>query len=146
MSKLILMVGLPRSGKTTRARKLSSDLNAPLVSPDAIRRVITGRAYHQNSEPLVWGVAKTMVQSLFEAGHGTVIVDACNNTKARRDEWRFGHWKTELHVVATPASVCRQRAVDSCADPNLLSVIDRMAVSYEPPDKDEGLLTSVAGF
>lgn len=146
MSKLILMVGLPRSGKTTRARKLSSDLNAPMVSPDAVRKIVCGRAYHQNAEPLVWGVVKTMVQSLFEAGHGTVIVDACNNTKARRDEWKFGHWKIEIQVVTTPASVCRQRAIDSCSDPNLLEVIDRMAAFHEPPEKDEGLLTNTAGF
>lgn len=144
-NKLILMVGLPRSGKTVRTRKLSKDLNAPIVSPDAIRKVLCGREFYPRAEPMVWGIARTMVMSLFEAGHNTVIVDACNNTRKRREEWQ-GNWRIELQVVTTPASICRQRAIDGASDPNLLAVIDRMAEAHEPPDKDEGQIVSTAGF
>lgn len=144
MTKLILMVGLPRSGKSTRARVLSQTYNAPIVNPDAIRRVICGIDYRQKAEPLVWGVAKTMVMSLFEAGHEMVIVDACNNTRRRRDEWRSGHWILEFQVVDTPDHVCLLRASD--ANPNLTSVIKRMVAAQEIPDKDEGAVFITKGY
>lgn len=138
MKKLILMVGLPRSGKTTRAKELSKSYNAPIVSPDAIRLVLVGKAYRQESEPMVWAIAKTMVMALFEVGHSTVILDACNNTRKRREEW-LGPWEREIHFVRTPADICRERARQSYDNgPQLVSTVDRMAAAREIPDKDEG--------
>jgi predicted kinase len=36
---------------------------------------------------MVWLLAKYMVQSLFLAGNDTIILDACNTTEERRNEW-----------------------------------------------------------
>jgi predicted kinase len=129
------MVGFPRSGKTTRALELSKKLGAPIVNPDSVRLAIHGHAYMQKAEPLVWGVAKTMVNALFEAGHEEIVIDACNNTKRRRDEWRFlGDWETVFEVVKTSADICRSRT----EDPDLLEVIDRMESQHEPVEEEEG--------
>jgi len=136
MQRLILMVGLPRSGKTTRALELSTKFGAPIVSPDAIRSAIHGsgsKTYLPKAEPLIWGIAKTMVSALFEAGHDIVIVDACNNTKKRRDEWRFGEWEVTFETVNTSGEICRGRTIN----PLLLPVIDRMERDHEPVDPSE---------
>lgn len=135
------MVGLPRSGKTTRARELSKRLGAPIVCPDAVRLAIHGHAYIPRAEPIVWGVTKTMVTALFEAGHEDVILDACNNTRRRRDEWKFGPWEIVFEVVTTPPELCLQRAGE---DHDLRAVIQRMDEQHEPVGEDEGVGRRVA--
>lgn len=56
MSKptLVLMVGLPRSGKSTIARSG----RVPIVSPDAIRLALHGQPFIASAEPTVWATAK----------------------------------------------------------------------------------------
>jgi predicted kinase len=135
--RLILMVGLPRSGKTTTALELSKELSAPIVNPDAIRLAVHGKAFYPPAEPIVWGIAKTMVTALFQAGHDTVIVDACNNTTKRRAEWKTGAWDVEVWYVATNYHTCRARAEEN-GDQDLLPVIERMAVAHQPPMPEEG--------
>jgi predicted kinase len=84
LPRLILTVGLPRSGKTTWARAQG----VPVASPDAISRALHGQRFIGVAEPFVWAIAKLMVRALFLAGHPTVIVDATNTTQKRRDEWK----------------------------------------------------------
>lgn len=70
MVRLLVTVGLPRSGKSTWAKQQG----APVVNPDAIRLALHGQAFLQEAEPLVWVMAKYMVEALFLAGHSTVIL------------------------------------------------------------------------
>lgn len=136
MNQLILIVGLPRSGKSTRAREMTIRLNAPIVNPDAIRRAIHGEAYIQTAEPHVWATAFTMVRSLFLAGHDTVIVDGCNNTKKRRREWKCydGLWEIATHSIDTSVSECLKRAKGNS---QISSVIERMYRQHEAVIPDE---------
>jgi predicted kinase len=132
MAKLILMVGLPRAGKTTAARAMGH----PIVSPDAIRLAMHGKRYSTLEEPSVWQTAKIMVRALFLAGHSTVILDSTNGTRQRRDAWRSSEWERAFHVIDTEVEICRQRA-RAAADEALLPVIDRMAREWEAPAADE---------
>lgn len=118
---LHLMVGLPRSGKSTKAKTLGH----PIVEPDAIRLVIHGTPFKPNMESLVWATAHLMVESLFEAGHTDVIVDATNHTRRRRDEWTNPSWAIQLYVMDTSAETCIKRALDTDQE-YLLPVITRM--------------------
>lgn len=129
---LLCTVGLPRSGKTTWARKQ----NLPIVSPDAIRLALHGQRFIAEAEPHVWAIAKTMVRALFLAGHKMVILDATNNTRKRRDEWQSKEWKTYFKVIDTPASVCLDRARAE-GDEYIMPVIERMAAQYEGLQVDE---------
>jgi predicted kinase len=139
---LILTVGLPRSGKSSWARVTGF----PIVSPDAIRLGLHGRAYEQLAEPFVWAQARLMVRSLFVAGHETVILDACNVTRARRDEWRGAEWETVCQVFEATREEARQRVFKALQDPQaapadqltpLLKTIDRMSAAFEPLGDDE---------
>ena len=100
MKTPVMMVGLPRSGKTTRADECYP--GAPKVNPDAIRLALHGQPYVASAEPFVWAIARTMVKALFLAGHDVVVLDACNNTRARRDEWKSRSWRREFVRVDAP--------------------------------------------
>jgi predicted kinase len=132
MPKLILMVGLPRSGKTTRARQLGH----PIVSPDAIRHATHGQRFSYVHEGRVWETARLMVRALFIAGHSTVVLDATNVTRGGRGNWKSDEWTTAFLVVGTDAATCRQRAIDA-GDEDILSVIERMSAEWEPLTEDE---------
>lgn len=103
---LILTVGLPRSGKSTWARAKG----VPVVCPDSVRLALHGQEYEPLAEPFVWAAVKLFVRSLFGAGHRTVILDACNVTRKRRDEWRNAEWETFFVPFGATAEECIRRA------------------------------------
>ena len=129
MKNLILMMGLPYSGKTTEARKL----NAPIVSPDAIRLALHGERYLGRAEFMVWPLAVLMVRALFEAGHERVVVDATHVSRKRRDFWREqgdADWTIHIREIPTLAETCVSRAV-AVGDHEIVPVIYRMSEEYE---------------
>ncbi len=133
IKRLILTVGLPRSGKSTWA----SSTNYPVVNPDAIRLALHGKAYIKEAEDFVWATAFVMVRALFLACHHTIVVDATNITKKRRDAWR------DKFPDATVTCMEFKRSADDCivqarvdGREELIQVIERMAEQYEQPDKD----------
>lgn len=123
---LHMMVGLPFSGKTTAARRMGH----PIVCPDAIRIALHGRPYIESAEPIVWATARLMVASLFLAGHDAVILDACNGTRKRRDEWKSPDWHREFCTLYESADVCKARATEAGRQ-DIIPVIERMACSFE---------------
>ena len=130
MKKLILLVGLPRSGKSTWARTQGH----PIVCPDSIRLAMHGKAYIPSQEHLVWATAHIMVDALFLSGHKTVILDACNNTRKRRDEWKSDRWDNEIAIIRALKSECAERAGDNI---ELIHVIERMSTQHERVTADE---------
>jgi predicted kinase len=135
---LIATVGLPRSGKSTWSQSQAY----PIVNPDSIRLAIHGQRFIGEAEPFVWATAKAMVSALFLAGHSVVVLDACNNTRRRRDEWKSDKWDTVFKVINETKETCLERAKEALAvgqdwDMELLGVIDRMAAEHEPLGEDE---------
>jgi|SRR5882672_1452350 len=123
---LILTVGLPRSGKTTWARKQGY----PIVCPDSIRLALHGERYIQLAEPFVWAIARTMVRALFLAGHDTVILDATNTTVKSRTSWVSPDWKLRLAPILATTSVCLARAMAE-GDAYIVPIIQRMSEQLE---------------
>ena len=143
---LVLLQGLPRSGKTTFIANAIDEAigfgNAGVVvNPDAIRRALHGHRFIPEAEDHVWAIAFTMARALFFSGHTLVYVDATNTTRKRRDPWTAMARKLEvacnLLVVRTDADTCRARA-ESQGDDVLLPVIERMLDQWEEPTREEG--------
>lgn len=132
MKTLYMMVGLPRSGKSTQAL----NMGRPVVSCDAIRQALGVYPFVPAAEPWVWRIARTMVESLFHAGHQEVVLDSCSYTRKRRDEWRSSNWCRRFVLVDTPKEVCIERALATDQE-YLVPTIERMAVEYEPVAEDE---------
>lgn len=138
MKNVILLMGLPRSGKSTLAQKLHKELGYPIVCPDDVRIALHGGEYLPAAESMVWTMTYYMANALL-LSHEGLIVDVCNRMRLRRDEWRQklqGELRFRVAEVVTDPALCRARAE---GNPQLQSVIDRMAAGYEPLGDDEPL-------
>lgn len=139
---LIMTCGLPRSGKSTWARKQG----CPIVSSDAIRLAKTGLRWFGPVEHEVWAVARTMVRALFLAGHNTVVLDSTCVTRKQRDFFLPSQdvpWDRYVKVIDTPIHTCIQRAKESY--PDLIEVIEFMSRTREPIKPEEGIIFDWGG-
>lgn len=129
---LICTVGLPRSGKTTWARKQGF----PIVNPDSIRLVLHGTAFRREAEDFVWAIARIMVELLFLAGYDVVILDATNTTIKSRATWVNNKWNTYFKVIMEDVEECKQRARDENRY-DLIKVIEKMFDQFEALQRHE---------
>jgi len=129
---LILTVGLPRSGKSTWAKRQG----VPVVSPDSIRLALHGQAWEPLAEGFVWAIAKVMVRALFISGHDVVILDSTGNTVARRGDFRSKSWSRMYKVIDTDKETCMVRAKDTDQE-YLIPVIEKMVEEHNPVRYDE---------
>lgn len=134
--KVLLMIGLPRSGKSTLARQASEQFKAPIVCADAIRLALHGRRFVHETEDIVHAMTKYMVKALLIAGHECVIVDECHITEKLRAQWQSKYWRLGYVFVNTPPSECIRRA-HAQNDQYIIPVINRMAGQWEDPKPEE---------
>lgn len=127
MKKLILTVGLPRSGKST----WSIGTGYPIVNRDSIRLALHGQAYISEAESMITAIERYMVESLFLAGHDTVIIDATHLKTKYIKQWIKNDRKIELEFFDTPMETCIERAIKGNKE-HLVPIIERM---YEETDE-----------
>lgn len=136
-SRLAILCGLPKSGKSTHAQRMRAD-GWVIVCPDTVRLALHGQKFHGHAEPYVWATADCMARTLVLEGH-RVVIDATNTTQKRRAQWRkmaqeFG-MDLKAYVLSATLEEClaRNRALDGEGVPP--GVIDRMAQQWEPPNE-----------
>ena len=123
-TELIITIGLPKSGKSTWARKQ----NLPIVNPDSIRLALHGKRYEPLAEDMVWAIHFIMIRSLILAGHSKIIVDATHITEKRRTPYKikFPDCKLTYHTVNTGRAECIRRAEEE-RDTEIIPIIENMA-------------------
>lgn len=126
--KLILTVGLPRSGKSTWAKRQG----LPIVNRDSIRLALHGKPFLREAEDMVTVIETLMVKSLFLAGHDTIIIDATHLKWAHRNKWRelFPDLDIEYKAFDTPKTVCIKRAIKDDRE-DLIPIIEKMSEMEE---------------
>jgi predicted kinase len=133
---LVMMVGLPRSGKSTWALAQGY----PIVCPDAIRLAKTGMRWWGPIEHEIWATARTMVRSLFLAGHKVVILDATSLKRKNRDDFKCSQdvlWTRYMQIIDTDVEICKDRAEKTY--PELIPIIDWFANNRDLIESDEDI-------
>lgn len=128
LAKLVVLVGLPRSGKTTVVKSFYKGNGYAVVCPDLVRRAIHGERFNERAEPFVWATVYAMVDALLLA-ECLVVVDATNITEKRRAPWRVRG--AVFDFIDTPAEECIRRAREA-GDEEIVPAIERQARELEP--------------
>lgn len=138
--KLIVMVGISGSGKSTFSNGLKTSMNATVVSTDDIRLELTGNAEDQTQNGRVFGIARSRVNNLLAQGKNAVIDATSLNPKDRLDWIRIGKANgAEIiaYVVKVPIDVAKKRNVGrNRVVPDW--VIDKQAAKFVMPQQSEG--------
>lgn len=140
---LIVMVGLPRSGKSTWVKE--NQLGRPVVSADTLRYLVYGERFNADKEQEMWSVRETALRMLMKYGV-SIVIDETNTTRKRRTPIldmakRYGY-KTVANVMSTTKEECISRAIAG-QDSEIIPVIERMAAQFEPVSVDEGFDTVI---
>ena len=140
-SKLIILCGIPGSGKTTYAKNyIERNLNAIHLSSDAIRKELYGDENIQGNPSDVFSLMQKRAIESLNNGY-KVLYDATNITRKDRAGIisicpKFA--QIECHIIWAPIEVCIER--DAARDRTVgTEVIDRMLKRFQAPYYDEGI-------
>ena len=139
--KLILLVGIPGSGKTTYAKNyIKSNFNTIHLSSDSIRAELYGDESIQGNPSEVFSLMQTRTIEALNEGKD-VIYDATNITRRDRSYMidicpKFA--KIEAHIIWAPIEECIKR--DAARDRTVgKEVIDKMLKRFQAVYYDEGI-------
>ena len=139
---LIMLVGLPASGKSTFAEQFAEKNNFDIVSSDKIRGMLYGDESIQGDSEEVFGTVHDEIFDNLYHGINT-IYDACNIHKHHRIEFlnkvneKVSECNKYCYHISTPLSVCFER--NEKRDRKVpVSVISQMAVDFDKPIPQEG--------
>ena len=100
--KLIIVCGLPGSGKTTHAKKLEQELRAIRFCPDEWMLALDGKLCEIDLRIRIEKLQWKLAQNLLTLGH-TVVIEWGTWAKSERDALRLGARKlgaaVELHFL-----------------------------------------------
>lgn len=142
MAKIIMLIGIPGSGKTTYSKELSNKYDAKVVSTDKVRQTFVGI----DEKEVFPTVYRLCIEEIKEEKN--VILDATHITpKVRKrsfdalDEYGVSYEKVAV-FVETSVEECARRVEKRNQDPNELFLPVEVVYSYGkniiPPSKEEG--------
>ena len=140
--RLIIVCGLPGSGKTTHAKLLQDKLHAIRFSPDEWMDALSLDLYDESRREKIEGLQWKFAQELLALGL-TVIIEWGTWGRAERDTLRLGARAlgaaVELHYLAAPVDVLfdriQQRGME---DPAIeRDQLSRWAEIFQAPTPDE---------
>ena len=136
---LIIMVGLPGSGKSTKAKELAKAYDCEILSSDNIRQELLGSESDQSQNDKVFRLLYQRMNQLLSEGK-SVIIDATNTTmKARK------RILSECRVDCTKEAYLMVPHIKDCIERDFLrdrsvgeEVIYKFERSFQCPQYFEG--------
>jgi predicted kinase len=148
-TRLILITGLPASGKSTLARRLAPKVPAIRLDKDQWTTQLGHDPWDDTFRPLIEGQLWALTQELLAQGQ-SVILEWGHWARAERDEKRRRARAlgvaVELHYLNAPLDELIERAQrrnlsgEWTASPMQRSHFELWATMFEPPDEEELLL------
>lgn len=140
---MIVLVGLPRSGKSSYAMKIK-DRSDIVVNLDQMRKIVYGQEFNQMMDYVAIKANQYMLEYLL-TNHHNVIVDATNTrTHVRKELVELAkkyNYRVEAHFMNTPPDVCMIRAIRTDRD-YLTDVIHRQIGYFDA----NGFASNAEGF
>lgn len=135
--RIIVLVGLPGSGKSTYVERLG----APTISSDGVRGLLADDPTDQSIHGRVFRVMRYLLRQRLEIGRPVTYVDATHLTPRERAPYlrlgeRYG-CPVEAVFFDVPLEVCRERNRGRArVVPE--EALERMALKLKPPSLKEG--------
>jgi len=131
--KLIMLSGLPASGKSTRAKEIVEQGNWVRVNRDLLREMLHFGEYSGRHEGVVVDAEKILVKSLLLDGQN-VVIDDCNLNPKNKEMWssiaKAMEASFESKFVDTDYFQCLKRDILRGDKEIGRDVITRMALQY----------------
>lgn len=140
MVNFYMMMGLPGSGKSTKAKQIAEKEDAIIISSDAIRKELYGNEEIQGDNNKVFNIMLKRTIEYLSAGKN-VVYDATNLKRKNRNHVLEAVSRCCFHkyiiIMATPFEEClkRNRERERKAPE---SVIWRMRKSFQFPNNESG--------
>ena len=148
-TRLVLICGLPASGKTTLARQLAAKIPAIRLDKDQWTTDLGLDVWDDELRGRVEGQLWALAQDLLANGQ-SVILEWGHWARAERDEKRLGARDlgvgVELHYLDAPLEELIERAErrnvsdEWTASPITRAHFEEWATIFQPPDEEEILL------
>jgi predicted kinase len=148
-TRLVLICGLPASGKSTLARQLAPEIGAIRLDKDGWVRQLGGDVWDDEFRVRLEIQLWTLSQELLARGQ-SVILEWGHWARVERDEKRLGARAlgvgVELHCLQAPLEELIERAERRSASgewtdaPMTRAHFERWAEMFQPPDEEELLL------
>lgn len=138
MKKIILNLGLPRSGKSTFSKEYKQEhKNVEIQSYDSIRQELYGDYKIQGD---IFHIMEVFWSRVKSSNADVLIVDNTNTVKEYREDMLkklrelFPNTPIFINQFETPITIVKQRCIDTQFS---LEVLDRFIKSFEPITKEE---------
>jgi predicted kinase len=145
-ARLVLICGLPASGKTTLARHLAPRIPAIRLDKDQWTTALDLDVWDDEHRARVEGQLWALTQELLANGQ-SVILEWGHWARAERDEKRLGARalgvSVELRYLDAPLEELieraerRQASGEWTASPMTRAHFEQWAMTFEPPDEEE---------
>lgn len=141
-ARLIIVCGLPGSGKTTHARQLEERLKAVRLAPDEWMTALAMDLYDSEGRERIEALQWKLGQDLLRLGM-TLIIEWGTWARDERDELRLGAQAVgaavELHYLPAPPEILfdriRRRGMED--PPIAREAVDRWFEVFQVPTADE---------
>ena len=140
---VVLLVGVPASGKSTLARQLLAHASFMHLNADSIRKEVNGDENNHDRDNLVWMKFQERFEKALQSGE-PALVDNMNHTRASRSNLiraaRKAGYAVKLVYLDVPLAVCIERNRSRGKDIPDFTIMEKhvaLRVSGKPlPDED----------